>query len=489
MTQQQQFHGRLLSTMNHVLLYENPELQKKALSVIPLAEIREKAASAVGLEMQRDDRDPKFRDQVIVELLSWFKLEFFAWFDKALCHSCNIPMENDGYADPTPEDARYGGSRVESYKCKQCNASSRFPRYNDPGKLLDTRTGRCGEWANCFTLLCRSLGYKARYVFDWTDHVWTEVYSDFHQGWIHCDSCEAAFDKPLLYEAGWGKKLSYIIGFSKDDVQDVTWRYTAKHKEILKRRTLVSETWLLEQTAALTKHLQSKFGADEKKALSLRLIRELCLLLTPPVAKQDELQGRTSGDIQWRSSRGELGPSVSERSVVIVWKPTKEEIETGDFCLEYSSPQDFYVRQSDSDKRTRGWQNGVYENQNVFRKVEYDWKMAYLARTENSDTGSLIWKFDLSDFENLAILQVIVSCPGETFENGGIQWKVCTENSCEIVPNGSKNYEVDGSGAKWCTLSVRLSGGTSWQHAQIARQPVNDKSFPLMLRVFFGNFN
>ena len=45
-----------------------------------------------------------------------------------------------------------------------------------PGwSIMAVNIGRCGEWANCFVLCCRALGFDTRHVVDWTDHVWAEV--------------------------------------------------------------------------------------------------------------------------------------------------------------------------------------------------------------------------------------------------------------------------------------------------------------------------
>lgn len=43
----------------------------------------------------------------------------------------------------------------------------------------------------------------------------------------------------MLYEAGWGKKLSYVVAISKDEAIDVIHRYTRQWDQVLSRRTLV----------------------------------------------------------------------------------------------------------------------------------------------------------------------------------------------------------------------------------------------------------
>ena len=57
-----------------------------------------------------------------------------------------------------------------SFRCSGCASSHRMPRYHRrPEVLLTWRKGRCGEWANAFSLILVSLGYETRYAL-WMDN-------------------------------------------------------------------------------------------------------------------------------------------------------------------------------------------------------------------------------------------------------------------------------------------------------------------------------
>lgn len=136
-----------------------------------------------------------------------------------------------GYVYPSSFERLGDASRTELYRCRSCLSYTRFPRYNRALYITTTQRGRCGEYSLLLYRMLRALGYeKVRWVVDWADHVWAEVWlggnindgiGNAHQNdrssaggrWVHLDPCEAAVDNPLLYES-WGKNQTYIMAFS-----------------------------------------------------------------------------------------------------------------------------------------------------------------------------------------------------------------------------------------------------------------------------------
>ncbi|XP_061616845.1 peptide-N(4)-(N-acetyl-beta-glucosaminyl)asparagine amidase [Phyllopteryx taeniolatus] len=475
------FFVTLQSNFKHVLLYEKPELQQKARSYIPYKQLSSAAEKKMKFAKEAETECKLGKeDFLVLELLRWFKYDFFSWVDCLPCSRCGGPTQNTGSLSPTIDELHWGAQRVEKHYCQSCQSCTRFPRYNNPEKLLDTRRGRCGEWANCFTLCCRALSLEARYIWDSTDHVWTEIYSVSQRRWLHCDSCENICDQPFLYEVGWGKKLSYVLAFSQDEVVDVTWRYSCKHPEVLSRRTSVQETWLLHTIIRLNALRQQSLSVDRKLELSERLLVELVEFISPRVPKQGELGGRISGSLGWRTARGEMGDANSGTAKQVagyVFTPTDKERRDKLIHVLYNTTKDQYCRVSNDFEVIHCWDRCVWTKKSVFRKVENDWDMVYIARTEGASIGQISWKFDFAPAK-LSVKSVSIRASSQTFKSGDVSWILQSSlMTTKFSGDGGMQSFQCLNGSSAFTVTAQLSGGegtTSWQHSQIFRQSLKE---------------
>lgn len=211
--------------------------------------------------------------------------------------------------------------------------------------LMKTRKGRCGEFANLFTLFLRAAGLRARYIWNQEDHVWNEYYSDFlgvclhshlfaayrsslylnlvflFQRWIHLDPCEGASAEPLLYTVNWNKTVTYIFGFSTTGCQDLTLGYVPSG-HLPPGRTRILEQDLRGLMRALSAGRRSALGEVRRKELVEEDRREQAWMRDWKGRERYEREraeakeliegaqdtvGRESGTKEWKEQRGEAG--------------------------------------------------------------------------------------------------------------------------------------------------------------------------------------
>ncbi|XP_032519724.2 peptide-N(4)-(N-acetyl-beta-glucosaminyl)asparagine amidase [Danaus plexippus] len=467
---------RIQSLFNDMIRYEDEELQQRAREHIPLVTLQLMALDRMREHQKKikmgeiKDQDMSFDMALLMELIVWFKNKFFTWVDQPACDKCGRATSLVSVSSVKTD---LETCRAELYKCS-CGRDVLFPRYNNPITLLRTRRGRCGEWANCFTLMCRALGYDTRYVYDTTDHVWCEVFDQDSQRWLHVDPCEGCLNAPLMYEHGWGKSLTYIIAVSRDDLQDVTWRYSSHHKALLQRRDEVSEADLVLAILALRDHRHDQVSPARRRYLVIRTLKELVELMVERKPGEMESHGRISGSKAWRMERGETG---ARKHAFILTEP-------GDHCVQYRTSSDTYRVLLNNVQRDeiKSWRGGVFHSENMFRKLETDWQQTYLAREEGENTGSISWKLMVEG--DLMISSVAMDVTTAQYEDGRIEWTYEVDHQPpRTFSLNAGRWQIDG---RWssCEVRARLVGGkgvVAWQHAQIARQHASDDKPALSL--------
>jgi peptide-N4-(N-acetyl-beta-glucosaminyl)asparagine amidase len=186
-------------------------------------------------------------------------------------------------------------SYAELYRCEECDASFRFGRFRSVPKLLETKTGRCGEFSDVAVTVFSLLGYDPRLVVDYTDHVWVELNLQEHSDkespntqkssspvdeianrileaestgntttkehakpvvYTHADPSEGILDNPYLYEDNWKKSLTFIFAHKTDSVEDrsTIYSHAEKHGELIMRRGL-GDTDLAAEVASANRRL------------------------------------------------------------------------------------------------------------------------------------------------------------------------------------------------------------------------------------------
>lgn len=133
-----------------------------------------------------------------------------------------------------------------------------------------------------------------------------------------------------------------------------------------------------------------------------------------------------------------------------------------------------------------GWLEGMNSTEGgIFRKVENDWKMVYLARSPQAKRGRVKWTFEIANSKS-CLEAFTLRAKSEVFQGAEVSWEIETtfDDGKAIViavPNCSNFRTEEVRDAVRLNVIATLSGGDTWQHAQLFRQSLANTEEPSMI--------
>lgn len=180
--------------------------------------------------------------QLFEAVLKWFNEEFMQYMQKPVCHCCQSEVERIISGNVSFEEAEEGAITTWRYRCSNCGACTRYPRYSKVSTLVETRVGQSMEYSVLFAAILNSFGVPTRIVCNMNyDRFWVEAFNADQQIYVHIDPVEGIVDAPLIYEQ-WGRTINWVIAASQYGITDVTPRYTKDVDKIFaNREKLINE--------------------------------------------------------------------------------------------------------------------------------------------------------------------------------------------------------------------------------------------------------
>lgn len=120
---QKPFLQRVVSHFRAVLRYEDEELQRKALALIPVNDFEIAAVNNLR-KLQKaiksghtNEQEFGIQELILLELLSWFKNSFFSWVDSPECSSCGGTTLFVGHNFTSATEGEADRVEVNSFLC------------------------------------------------------------------------------------------------------------------------------------------------------------------------------------------------------------------------------------------------------------------------------------------------------------------------------------------------------------------------------------